>query len=730
MSELQHAAPQENVSKSQSQTLSLDSFSYDEQIVRMFALATLVWGLVATTAGLIVAILLVLPQWTFTEYISFGRLRPLHTNAAIFAFAGNAIFAAVYYSTQRLCKARMWSDWLSRMHFWGWQLIILCAALTLPLGITQSKEYAELEWPIDIAIAVVWVGFFGVNFFMTLVKRRERHMYVALWFYIATIVTVALLHVFNNLVVPLNLFKSVPVYAGVQDAMMQWWYGHNAVAFFLTTPFLGLMYYFLPKAAERPIFSYKLSIIHFWSLVFIYIWAGPHHLHYTALPAWASSLGMIFSLMLWMPSWGGMINGLLTLRGVWHKVAVDPVLKFFVVGITFYGMSTFEGPMLSIKSINALSHYTDWTIAHVHAGALGWNGFMTFGMLYWLLPRIFQTKLWSTKLATWHFWLGTLGILLYIIPIYVAGLTQGLMWRAFDTQGNLANPDFVLTVNAIYPMWWIRVGGGALYISGIGLMAYNYFRTWQTRPETYVVPIVQAAPLSRNYVDLPVPESRLKNAPVLDFAKRLDVWEQGQWHRVWERLPIRFTVWVAIAVVVASAFELVPTFLIRSNVPTIATVKPYTPLELAGRDIYVAEGCYNCHSQMIRPLFAETERYGEYSKPGESIYDRPFQWGSRRIGPDLAREGGRQSYYWHLRHFDKPTSMTPGSVMPSYSHLISTPLNFKSIQRRIDVAAMLGVAVRPRIGRSRSDGARASGVNRGRNRKAKRRSGWPVADQG
>ncbi len=690
MSELQHAAPQEYVSKSQPQTPSLDSFSYDEQIIRMFALATLVWGLVATAVGLIVAILLVLPQWTFTEYISFGRLRPLHTNAAIFAFAGNAIFAAVYYSTQRLCKARMWSDWLSRMHFWGWQMIILCAALTLPLGITQSKEYAELEWPIDVAIALVWVGFFGVNFFMTLVKRRERHMYVALWFYIATIVTVALLHVFNNLVVPLNLFKSVPIYAGVQDAMMQWWYGHNAVAFFLTTPFLGLMYYFLPKAAERPIFSYKLSIIHFWSLVFIYIWAGPHHLHYTALPAWASSLGMIFSLMLWMPSWGGMINGLLTLRGVWHKVAVDPVLKFFVVGITFYGMSTFEGPMLSIKSINALSHYTDWTIAHVHAGALGWNGFMTFGMLYWLLPRIFQTKLWSTKLATWHFWLGTLGILLYIIPIYVAGLTQGLMWRAFDTQGNLANPDFVLTVNAIYPMWWIRVGGGALYIAGVGLMAFNYFKTWQTRPGTYVVPIVQAAPLSRNYVDSPVPESRLKNAPVLDFAKRLDVWEQGQWHRVWERLPIRFTVWVAIAVVGASAFELIPTFLIRSNVPTIATVKPYTPLELAGRDIYVAEGCYNCHSQMIRPLFAETERYGEYSKPGELIYDRPFQWGSRRIGPDLAREGGRQSYYWHLRHFDKPKSMTPGSVMPSYSHLISTPLNFKYIQRRIDVAAMLG----------------------------------------
>ena len=668
----------------------LESFSYDDAIVRMFSLATLTWGLVATLIGLIVAILLVMPQWTFIEYISFGRLRPLHTNAAIFAFGGNAIFAAVYYSTQRLCKARMWSDALSRMHFWGWQLIIVAAACTLPLGITQSKEYAELEWPIDIAIALVWVGFFGVNFFMTLLKRRERHMYVALWFYIATIVTVAILHVFNNLVVPSSLFKSVPIYAGVQDAMMQWWYGHNAVAFFLTTPFLGLMYYFLPKAAERPIFSYKLSIIHFWSLVFIYIWAGPHHLHYTSIAAWASSLGMVFSLMLWMPSWGGMINGLLTLRCAWHKVAVDPVLKFFVVGITFYGMATFEGPMLSIKSINALSHYTDWTIAHVHAGALGWNGFMTFGMLYWLLPRIFQTKLYSTKLATWHFWLGTLGILLYIVPIYVAGLTQGLMWRAFTPEGNLAYPDFVETVNAILPMWWARVGGGTLYISGMVLMAFNYFMTWRSRPEKYAVPVLRAAPLSKTYDDGPTPESRLKGKPVLNFAHKLDIFEQAHWHRVWERLPVKFTICVTIAVIIASALELVPTFLIRSNVPTIATVTPYTPLELAGRDLYVAEGCYNCHSQQIRPLFAETERYGEYSKPGEFIYDHPFQWGSRRIGPDLAREGGKQSHYWHFEHMREPASITKGSIMPGYPHLINSELNMSTLPARVRAAAYLG----------------------------------------
>ena len=668
-------------------SLGLEEFAYNDQIVRMFALATFAWGVVAFLVGLIVALLLVMPEWTFgLPYLTFGRLRPLHTNAAIFAFGGNAIFAAVYYSTQRLCKARMWSDFLGQLHFWGWQLIIVLAALSLPLGITQSKEYAELEWPIDILIAVVWVGFFGINFFMTLMRRRERHMYVALWFYIATIVTVAILHVFNNLVVPVGWFKSYPICAGVQDAFMQWWYGHNAVAFFLTTPFLGLMYYFLPKAAERPVFSYKLSIIHFWSIVFIYIWAGPHHLHYTATPAWASSLGMVFSLMLWMPSWGGMINGLLTLRGAWHRVATDPVLKFFVVGITFYGMSTFEGPMLSIKSINAYTHYTDWTIAHVHAGALGWNGFMTFGMLYWLLPRIFQTKLWSEKLATLHFWIATIGLLLYIVPIYVAGLTQGLMWRAFDENGSLAYSQFVETVTAIKPMWWARVIGGSLFLSGALLMGFNYFMTWRSRPKTYENPIFRAAPLSATYIDPPKPQPRIDG--VLDVAKKIDVWQQFHWHRVWERLPVRFTVWVAIAVIVASAFEMIPTFLIRSNIPQIATVKPYTPLELYGRDIYIAEGCYNCHSQMIRPMFAETERYGEYSKPGEFVYDRPFQWGSRRIGPDLAREGGRQNNLWHLQHFWKPTD--PSSVMPSYGHLFFDKAEYKSISDRLKAVAYLG----------------------------------------
>ena len=662
--------------------IALDRFSYDDAVVRKFLFATLIWGIVGMLAGLLIALQLANPIFNFnTEYLSFGRLRPLHTNAVIFAFAGNAFFTGAYYSTQRLLKARMWSDGLSSFHFWGWQAIIVAAALTLPLGFTQAKEYAELEWPIDIAIAVVWVAF-AVNFFMTLIKRRERHIYVAIWFYIASIVTVAILHIFNNLSVPAGLFKSYSIYAGVQDAFMQWWYGHNAVAFFLTTPFLGLMYYFMPKAAEGPVFSYKLSILHFWSLVFMYIWAGPHHLHYTALPEWASTVGMLFSVMLWAPSWGGMINGLLTLRGAWHKVAQDPILKFFVVAVTAYGMSTFEGPMLSIKSVNALAHYTDWIIAHVHTGALGWNGFMTFGMVYWLLPRLFQTEIYSKRAMELHFWLASVGIVLYVVAIYSAGVTQGLMWRAFDETGRLAYPDFVETVLKLLPMYWMRVVGGSMYIVGMFIFAWNIVKTWQRRPARYEVPVVEAAPLAPTYVE---------EHPVVPAATLWGRFNQVQWHRAWERAPILFTVLTTVAVIVASLFEILPTFLIKSNVPTIASVKPYTPLELAGRDLYIAEGCFNCHSQMVRPFRYETERFGEYSKPGESVYEHPFLWGSRRIGPDLAREGGKYPDLWHVRHFENPRAVTANSIMPAYAHFSTKPLDFEGIQARVDAMAMVGV---------------------------------------
>jgi len=690
-----------------------ETFVYNDAVVRAFMGITIVWGLVAFLVGIVVALQLTLPgfnrplEWLLintigrmgfsvpdvsvaSEFTAFGRLRPLHTNAAIFAFAGNAVFAAIYHSTQRLCKTRLFSDVLSWFHFWGWQAIILAAAITIPMGISTSKEYAELEWPIDLAIAVVWVVF-AINFFGTIFTRRERHMYVSLWFYLATVVTIPILHIFNSLELPAGPMKSYSVYAGVQDAFMQWWYGHNAVGFMLTTPFIGLMYYYLPKAAERPVFSYRLSIAHFWSLVFIYIWAGPHHLHYTALPEWACTLGMLFSVMLWMPSWGGMLNGLLTLRGAWAKVATEPILKFLVVGVTFYGMSTFEGPLMSIKSINALSHYTDWTIAHVHAGALGWVGFMTFGMIYWLMPRLYQTKLWSKTLANAHFWIATMGILMYIVPIYVAGLTQGLMWRAIGPDGTLVYPDFVETVLRLMPMYWLRTLGGLMFLIGGVLCGVNCVATWRTRPAKYEQTVHEAAPLSRDWREPPKPESRLKDAAVSDWAHRIDIWLQGWWHRRWERRPFRFTVWVVIAVVTASLFEIIPTFLIRSNVPTIATVKPYTPLELAGRDIYTSEGCYNCHSQMIRPILSETKRYGEYSKAGEFVYDHPFQWGSRRIGPDLAREGGKQSPLWHVLHFEDPKQVTQGSIMPQYRWLLTKELNFDVIPQRMAAMRMLGV---------------------------------------
>lgn len=690
----------------------LESFSYDDAIVRKFVTATLVWAVVGFLVGIILAAELPIPWLNGgLEWITFGRLRPLHTNAVIFAFAGNAIFAAIYYSTQRLCKARMWNDTLSNLHFWGWQLIIVSAALTLPFGITQSKEYAELEWPIDIAIAVVWAGFFGVNFFMTLIKRRERHMYVAIWFYIATIITVAILHIFNNIWVPLAAmgspgsmlawFKSYPVYAGAQDAMMQWWYGHNAVAFFLTTPFLGLMYYFLPKAANRPVFSYRLSILHFWSLVFIYIWAGPHHLHYSPTAEWAQTLGMVFSIMLWMPSWGGMINGLLTLRGVWHKVLTDPILKFFVVGITFYGMSTFEGPLLSVKSVNALSHFTDWTIGHVHAGALGWNGFMAFGMIYWLAPRLYQTKLHSTQLANMHFYLATVGILLYVVSMYVAGITQGLMWRGISPNGQLLWPDFVQTTQQIVNFYYIRLIGGFFYLGGTLVGCWNIYLTWKKRPAVYEVPVYEAPALSdQAFTPEQRPESQLDG--ILDVGKKIDVWSTLWWHRVWERLPIKFTVMTTLAVVLASVLELVPTFVVRSN---LQGGVPYTPLELTGRDIYVAEGCYNCHSQMIRPMVAETARYGPYSTPEESMYDRPFQWGSRRIGPDLAREGGLRSNDWHVRHFHDPQAMTPGSIMPRYPWLMKKKIDFESVPLRVAAQMYLKVPYPQYEGDNRSQAA-------------------------
>ncbi len=632
--------------------MNIEKFSYDNRPVKWFAYATIFWGVIGFIAGLWAAIALYFPainlDWAPT---TFGRMRPVHTNAVIFAFVGNGIFMGVYYSLQRLVKARMFSDVLSKIHFWGWQLIIVFGALTLWMGYTTGKEYAELEWPLDIAITLVWV-IFGINMFGTIIKRRERHIYVAIWFYIATWVTVAMLHIVNSIELPISFMKSYSWYAGVQDALVQWWYGHNAVAFFLTTPYLGLMYYFLPKAANRPVYSYRLSIIHFWALIFIYIWAGPHHLLYSALPDWAQSLGVVFSVMLIAPSWGGMINGLFTLRGAWDRVREDVVLKFMVVAITAYGMATFEGPMLSLKNVNAISHFTDWTIAHVHVGALGWNGFLTFGVLYWLIPKMFRTELHSKGLANAHFWLGTLGIVFYAIPMYWAGFTQSLNWKTFTPEGTLQY-SFLDTVNMLLPMYQLRSFGGLLYLTGAILMVINIYKT-----------VKKGSFLAEEEAEAP--------ALVPYEAHKGD-----HWHRVIERKPIQMLVLSLVVVALGGLIEMIPTFLVKTNIPTISSVKPYTPLELHGRDIYIAEGCYTCHSQMVRPFRDEVKRYGDYSKAGEFVYDHPFQWGSKRTGPDLARVGGKYNNAWHFNHMYEPTSTSEGSIMPRYPWLFTKGIDIR-----------------------------------------------------
>ncbi len=648
-----------------------EKFSYDNKIVKLFAYATVIWGITGMLVGLIIALQLAFPEF-FNDYLgfsflSFGRLRPLHTNAVIFAFVGNGIFTGYYYSLQRLLKTRMWSDKMSYLHFYGWQLIIVCAVATLPFGITTGKEYAELEWWIDILIAGIWVVW-GWNMFATILVRRVKHLYVAIWFYIATFVTVAMLHIFNSFELPVSFMKSYSWYAGVQDALVQWWYGHNAVAFFLTTPYLGLMYYFIPKAANRPVYSYRLSIIHFWALIFLYIWAGPHHLLYTSLPDWAQSLGVVFSIMLIAPSWGGMLNGLLTLRGAWDRVRDDVMLKFMVVALTCYGMATFEGPLLSLKNVNVISHFTDWTIAHVHVGGLGWNGMFTFGLLYWLFPRIYRTKLYSTKLANQHFWIATLGIILYAIPMYIAGFMQGLMWQDFLPDGTLVNKEFLSTVDALKPYYMLRSLGGLLYLTGAILMFYNLIKT------------AKSGSLLANEEDEAI-VLRDKNVKSTN----------EYWHRTIERKPIQFMVISIIVVAIGGLFEIIPTLIVKSNVPTISSVKPYTALELEGRDLYIREGCYNCHSQMVRPLRFETVRYGEYSKSGEFVYDHPFQWGSKRTGPDLAREGGLRSNFWHFQHMIRPKDLSPGSIMPAYTWMNEDDLNLDLTEKKINAMRTLGV---------------------------------------
>jgi cytochrome c oxidase cbb3-type subunit I/II len=700
---------------------------FNDGIVRQFMAASIFWGLVGMLAGLVIASQLA--WWKLNldiPQLTFGRLRPLHTNAAIFAFVGNMVFAGVYYSTQRLVKARLASDLLSKIHFWGWQAIIVAAAITLPMGLTRGKEYAELIWPINIAVALIWV-LFGINFFWTLARRNEKHLYVAIWFYIATIVTVAVLYIVNHLSLPTSLTHSYPIFGGVQDALIEWWYGHNAVAFFLTTPVLGIMYYFVPKAAERPVYSYRLSVVHFWSLVFIYIWAGPHHLLNTALPDWLQSVGMVFSLMLWAPSWGGMLNGLLTLRGAWDKVRQDPVLKFFAAGVTFYGMATVEGPLLAIKSVNALAHYTDWIIGHVHSGTLGWNGFMAAGMFYYLAPRLWNTKLYSRSAANMHFWLGLVGILLYISSMWVSGITQGLMLNGTNANGTLAYPQFLDAVIATRAMMFTRAVGGAFYLIGFCMLAWNIWKTARSGQavngtvEVYIAPHDKKDDLSffETFLNPPVVYCFLAIlflagwgfagdalgfvcligliatavGAIVHMELRGESW--GLWYDKLLANSFPFTVLTIAAVLVGGVIEIIPTIVVNKaqNIEGVRQVV-YSPLELAGRDIYIREGCYLCHSQMIRTLVSEEMRYGPYSRLGESMYDHPFQWGSKRIGPDLARVGSKYPNLWHYEHMQNPRSTSQGSIMPNYKWLYSMNTDIDALPSKMHALRQLGVPFR------------------------------------
>lgn len=658
--------------------MNLQKFYYDNRIVKAFLYASMLWAILGFIVGLILALMLFLPE--LPEYIfntnlensqgiiGFGRLRMIHTTTVIFAFIGNVIFTGSYYSLQRLLKTRMYNDVLSWINFWGWQVFIILSWITFLMGINTSKEYAEHEWPLDILITIIWLVY-GINMIMTILKRRVQHLYVAIWFFLGTWVAVAMLHIFNNIEIPISFFsfKSYSVYAGVQDALIQWWYGHNAVAFLLTTPILGLMYYFIPKASGRPIFSYKLSIIHFWSLIFIYIWAGPHHLMYTALPEWAQMLGTIFSIMLIAPSWGGMLNGLLTLRGSWGLVSKDPILKFFVVSLTCYGMATFDGPMLATKTLNSIAHFTDWIIAHVHLGTLGWNGFMSFAVIYWLVKKLWNTKLWSIKLANIHFWLATMGLIFYVIPMYISAVVQAEMWKAFKDDGTLMNKNFLDTVTTIIPFYIMRFIGGGLYVLGIFLMCYNIYKT-----------IKNGYFINNELVEIYVTDNVKKS-------------KNESFHTWLERKPIQLTILSFFVVAIGGAVEIIPTLIIKSNIPTISSVKPYSPLELEGRDIYIREACNACHSQIVRPFRDEVLRYREYSKAGEFVYDHPFLWGSKRTGPDLAREGGKNQSSWHLKHMYNPRSTSPGSIMPSYPWLIYNKLNIYSIKEKMKTMVKLGV---------------------------------------
>jgi cytochrome c oxidase cbb3-type subunit I len=634
---------------------------YSDQAIRLFSLAAVLWGVVGMLVGVIIAAQLTWPELNFgIPYISYGRLRPLHTNAVIFAFGGCTLFATSYHVVQRTCQTRLFAPKLALFTFIGWQVVILAAALSLPLGYTQGKEYAELEWPIDLLIAVVWVSY-AIVFFGTVGTRKVRHIYVANWFFGAFIIAVALLHIVNSVAIPAGLMKSYSAYAGVQDAMIQWWYGHNAVGFFLTAGFLGIMYYYIPKQAERPVYSYRLSIVHFWALIFTYMWAGPHHLHYTALPDWAQSIGMIFSLVLLAPSWGGMINGIMTLSGAWHKLRDDPILKFLIVSLSFYGMSTFEGPMMSIKTVNALSHYTDWTVGHVHSGALGWVGMISMGALYHLIPRMYgKTAMYSTKaiLGSHH-------------------RHRAVHRRNVDCRRD-AGPDVACSQPRRHAGVQLRREREGHLPLLRGAPAW-----WAAVPERHADHGLERGD------DRALGQGRASTDSPRRRRARLTTSPSG--HEKIETSNFLMIVLILLAVAVGGLVEIVPLFFQRSTTQPVEGLKPYTPLQLAGRDVYLREGCYGCHSQMVRPFRAEALRYGPLSQAGEFVYDHPFQWGSKRTGPDLHRVGGKYSDEWHRIHLINPRDLVPESNMPAYPWLERDLVDASEMAPRMKALRVAGV---------------------------------------
>ena len=671
-------------------------FQYCDRVVRLFLKATVIWCVLSCITGLLAGLLLSIPTLfsnlhaDFLPNVTYARVNVLQINMALFAFCGNAVFTGVYYSTQRLCKTQLWSPTLGLAHFFLWQLALVVMFCTLQLGYTQGRLILGAPWPIDVAMAVLWIAFFGSNIFLTIINRRERYMYVSLWFYMASIITVGGLLLSNCISIPFGWWQSVSRFSGVQDALQQGWFNYSFYAYFVTLPFIGFVYYFLPKSVDRPLYSYKLSIVHFWSMVLLLICCGSKQLHLTPIPEWASTIGMLCGIMLWMPSWAGVANGLCTLSGAWQKVRGDLALRFIVIGLIVYGLTSLESALLSFKSVNGFLHYTDWELAHTHLVQMGWIGFTTFGMIYWLLPRLYPTQIANNGLVQLHFWLSAIGLVLTVVPEYCSGFVQATKWSQLSDLGRLQF-SFIEALQSVAGFWWIRLLGGCIYLAGLLAFSLKVALALCLKPtcnESSCQPLVRNQSPSVDWSESP---SLLVGKPVLDIASKIDQFAMLDWHRKLEQQPMRLAVLIGFAVGLLSLLQLLPMLAVNNVVPPIASVQPYTPLELVGRDIYVSQGCQNCHTQTVRPLVHESQRYGAISQGGEFAFDRPVQWGNRRIGPDLARKGGGvQSSLWHWRHLENPPAMTPETVMPVFKQLHASALDLSDIGRKIETLAKLG----------------------------------------